>query len=107
MANLDQICDYLADEFVVETCDYGSQITLGGNGNAYADWDVSKQGYRPIGILGINTDNDGTAQNWCFAWSFYIKDGTNVRLSYKNTGTSTAKVHPIVDVLYQKIGSGS
>ena len=52
MANLNQIMDYLADEFTTETIGCGSGITLSsGTIGTYAtakSVDITKSGYRPI-----------------------------------------------------------
>lgn len=64
--------------------------------------DMTKSGYKFIGILGVHPDGTGNTNG--FLYSFYKESDTSVRLGFRNT-TSTARNYTVtVQGLYVKLG---
>ena len=93
-------------EFVVR---YASKDnwTIAGSSSAYADIDISNLGdYYPIGVIGVDTYNassSGVRADRCLLIRFTVLVNTGqVRISYRNGATDSAKIQTHIKVLCQK-----
>ena len=82
-------------------------VTVNAGGTAQADITVTRSGYTPIGILGVNiasASSGGTRPSYCHTYSTFLYNSTTARVSLRNrlaAGTGNAKVKVTVYVLYR------
>lgn len=92
-----------SDIFVVEAKAVVSNQTINASGGWYSALDISKSGYKPIGLVGWYIA--GTNARWCVPEEMYIRPANNdvtVYIWNQYTG-GAAVINLVISVLYMKI----
>lgn len=99
MANMDQICDYLADH-VIQTKHFSEELTVAANARSYKGYQLNlPAGARVISIVLRNSPN----ADWVIFRSYLQDNDTSIRWFYHNeyngqlTGTMAFDVHYVID----------
>lgn len=90
---IDKITAKLADSFTVE--EYTASVATSANGYGSNTFDVTKEGYTALGILGVNLS--GTNTSYTHLIKFILTSETEALVAWKNTNSS-ATVTPTVAV---------
>lgn len=91
-----------SDIFVVEAKAVVSNQTINASGGWYSALDISKSGYKPIGLVGWFIT--GTNARWCLIEELYIRPSSNDATVYiwnQNAG-GAAVINLTISVLYMK-----
>lgn len=80
-----------------------SSLTVNGSNYNTANKSVSKNGYTPIGIVGVHLENasGGSNNTFVFTHSWYLS-GTTAYFIFRNTTTSAATIKVTATILYVK-----
>ena len=76
-----------------------SGYTVGANGYVEITIDVTKSGYKPIGVVGIDKWGGGSVS---IVISTYYINGNNFKAYLRNVGNTSADANLTVHILYQK-----
>lgn len=92
-----------SDIFVVEAKAVASNQTINANGGWYSALDISKSGYKPIGLVGWFIT--GTNARWCVPEEMYIRPSSNDVTVYiwNQYSGGAAVINLTISVLYMKI----
>ena len=79
-------------------------VSISAGGNKYSDWgfNIGKSGYTPIAVAGFgisNASSSGANGAYCAVYRSRINSG-DLELSIHNHGSSAAKIHLYVTILY-------
>lgn len=91
-----------SDIFVVEARTVVSNQTIDASGGWYSALDISKSGYKPIGLVGWFIT--GTNARWCVPEEMYIRPSSNDVTVYiwNQYSGGAAVINLTVSVLYMK-----
>lgn len=92
-----------SDIFVVEAKTVETNRTINANSGWYSALDISKAGYKPIGLVGWYMN--GPNVRWCVPEEMYIRPSSNditVYIWNQYTG-GAATINLVVSILYMKI----
>jgi hypothetical protein len=92
-----------SDIFVVEAKAVASNQTINASGGWYSALDISKSGYKPIGLVGWFIT--GTNARWCVPEEMYIRPSSNDVTVYiwNQYSGGAAVINLTISVLYMKI----
>lgn len=91
-----------SDIFVVEAKAVVSNQTINASGGWYSALDISKSGYKPIGLVGWFIT--GTNARWCVPEEMYIRPASNDVTVYvwNQYAGGSAVINLTISVLYMK-----
>lgn len=92
-----------SDIFVVEAKTVETNRTINANAGWYSALDISKTGYKPIGLVGWYID--GTNNRWCVPEQIYVRPENNdvgVYIWNQNPSQS-AVITFVISILYMKV----
>ena len=90
-----------SNSFTIEDVTVFSSTSINSNSFTSASVSITKTGYTPISICGVNVSGTGAAN--CVVGSFYFSDSnTKVYCRIRNTGSSQATVTCTASILYVK-----
>lgn len=92
-----------SDIFVVEAKAVVTNQTINASGGWYSALDISKSGYKPIGLVGWFIT--GTNARWCVPEEMYIRPSSNDVTVYiwNQYSGGAAVINLTISVLYMKI----
>lgn len=82
-----------------------TDVTAKASNSVTTDITVSKDGYTLLGVVGYifsNASSDGANSSMVSVYCIYVRNNTTVRVVWKNTATSDAKVNIQVKTLWVK-----
>ena len=92
-----------SDIFVAEDKTVETNRTINANAGWYSSLDISKTGYKPIGLLGWTIS--GTNARWCVPEEIHVRPSNNditVYIWNQYTG-GAATINLVVSILYMKV----
>ena len=91
-----------SNAFTLETVTVFSSAAIAAGGYNSATVNITKSGYKPLAISGVNASGTGAAG--CLIASYYFTDSnTKAYARVRNVGTNAATITCTVDILYVKI----
>lgn len=91
-----------SNAFTLETVTVFSSAAIAAGGYNSATVSITKSGYKPLAISGVNAS--GTGASNCLIASYYFSDSnTKAYARVRNVGTNAATITCTVDILYVKI----